>query len=155
MFSWRFTSATSTVFIELLFNEALVIYSSACSTKIIWEKWAAWLQRARCRTCMRMSRSTPSVYRAPTRLAPRHERHPWIILSKLWKSRTAQALHLPLSMRPRQPRARLHPVQLPRLAPRPRGCIRLSKLVSSCPWPSAARYPANRTRRGRSDTSTS
>ena len=59
------------------------------------------------------------------------------ILSQLWKSRTAQALHLPLSMRSRQPCAQLHPVQLPRLAPRPRGCIRqnrestlLSKLVS-------------------------
>ena len=57
-----------------------------------------------------------------------------------------QASHLPLSMRSRQPRARLHPVQLPRLAPRPRGLNRgsalLSKLVSSCPLPSAARYPA-------------
>ena len=31
-----------------------------------------------------------------------------------------RALHLPLSMRSRQPRERLHPVRLPRLAPRPR-----------------------------------
>ena len=53
--------------------------------------------------------------------------HPWIILSQLWKSRTAQALHLPVSMRSRQPRARLHPVQLLRLAPRPRGGIRLNR----------------------------
>ena len=30
-----------------------------------------------------------------------------------------------------------------------RGSTLLSKLVSSCPWPSAARYPAIRTRRGR------
>ena len=29
-----------------------------------------------------MSRSTPSVYRAPTRLVPRHERRQWIILSQ-------------------------------------------------------------------------
>ena len=68
---------------------------------------------------------------------------------------------LPLSMRSREPRARLHPMQLPRLAPRPRGCIRLnrgstllSKLASSCPLLPAARYPAFRTRRGRSNTST-
>ena len=96
------------------------------------------------------------AYHAHTRLVPRHQRHPWIILGQLWKSRTARSLQLPQSMRSREPRARLHPVQLPRLPPRPRGCIRLnrgsiplSKLVSSCPWPSAARHHAIRTRRGR------
>ena len=36
-----------------------------------------------------------------------------------------------------------------------RGSTLLSKLVSSCPWPSAGRYPAIRTRRGMSNTSTS
>ena len=61
------------------------------------------------------------VSRPTTRLVPRHERHPWIIVSQLWKSRTAQTLHLAPA-----PLARLHPVQLLRLALRPRGCIRLN-----------------------------
>ena len=50
----------------------------------------------------------------------------WIIPSPWWKSGTARALHLPLSLRSHHPRL-LHPVPLLCLAPRPRVCNRVKR----------------------------
>ena len=90
---------------------------------------------------VRMSRSTPSRYRAHTRLVPRQQRHH--ILSPLWKSRTARALHQHLSMRSRQPRARLHPVQLPSFGATPKRSHRVEPKKYSAVDQSFPRAPSS------------
>ena len=109
--------------------QLLVRYSSAVIDEEFFRRNGRLCCRERDEGCPEARQARVGAH---TRLAPRHQRNPCIILSPLWKSRTARGIApAPQHEIAPAPRARPHLVQLPRLAPRPRGCIRWNRGTNS------------------------